>query len=520
MKRVILSLLILATIFGSLSYVGAQEPTNGDHWDSINVLLKDAEIAENIESALEKHSQAKSIYTDIFKSAAQEVDQETDDLIENAFVQIEQDLKEGNIVEAGLNRQIIDKSIYKIAYMKIERALDQSDVTSLMNWFTGMEKKFKISEKESFITNSALVKIQESADKIDEYSDTIKSELLGLFKLKTIEELEEAIAALNKGKINDARKFAYEGLYYYRTLHPSVEEKLGAETANELLHELQEAVEVTSSGLSAEEMKIEIEHIAAEVEIIIREYEGGNTSGIGAAIAGMKDRLVLVDEEYKDAVTNEQIVNQAEYDETAVFLSKAIEIFNENKDGFSNVSESDTLLIESNLIKMDQIVRSMGEYSEIKSHVAQTISALDNISKLSGETVEIGPLVYIENIEELLDQVSLNYRNGDTETALSLATSAYLDNYEFIEADIAYYDKELMEEIEIMLREELRNMIKDGESPDTVDAHIDAIKQKLEVAETIIPEFGHMTLVVLVAGITVIMIFGIKTQKLSLVPKL
>lgn len=520
LKRIILSLLVLASVFGSLPYVNSQEPTNGDQWDSLNVLLKDAEKAENIEDAIEKYNQAKSIYDSTFGSAAQEVDRESDDLITDAFVKIEKFLQEGNVIEAGLYRQIIDKTIYKIAYMKIDQALDQKDVQLLMDWFTVMEKKFKISEKPSFVTNSALIKIQESTDAVDEYSNTIKEELLSLFKLKTIEELEESIAALNEGKINDAHKFAFEGLYYYRTLHPSVEEKLGIQTANELLSEMEEVVEVTGSSLSAEQMKEEVERIFNEVELIIREYEGGDTSEIGLAISGIRDRLVLVDEEYKDAVSNGQIINQIEYDETVVFLSKATEIFNENKNAFLDLSESDTSLIESNLSKMNQIIQTFGKYSTIKSLVEETIVVVDDLISLSGGKVELGPLAYVEKIEELLDQVSTSYRNGDSDAALTLATAAYLDNYEFIEDDIAYQDKELMEKIEIMLREGLRDMIKNGEPQDVVDAHIDAIKQELEVAEAIIPEFGSLAPIVLTIAILSVIIVSMKNKKLNLLPNL
>ncbi len=40
--------------------------------------------------------------------------------------------------------------------------------------------------------------------------------------------------------------------------------------------------------------------------------------------------------------------------------------------------------------------------------------------------------------------------------------TAYLDNYEYIEASLAEKDKPLMETMEIMMREELRQMILDG----------------------------------------------------------
>lgn len=89
-------------------------------------------------------------------------------------------------------------------------------------------------------------------------------------------------------------------------------------------------------------------------------------------------------------------------------------------------------------------------------------------------------LAIINNIESILDQVSTNYRDGNQDTAFSLATKAYLDNYEYIEGPIAQKDKELMEKIELMMRVDLRSMIKNGESVEKVDSKIDSIKTELD----------------------------------------
>ncbi len=85
----------------------------------------------------------------------------------------------------------------------------------------------------------------------------------------------------------------------------------------------------------------------------------------------------------------------------------------------------------------------------------------------------------IDNIEKILDDVSTNYRNGDKDTAFSLATTAYLENYEYVEGAIAQKDGQLMEKIELMMRVDLRNMIQNNESSDAVDAKIASIKNEL-----------------------------------------
>ena len=88
-------------------------------------------------------------------------------------------------------------------------------------------------------------------------------------------------------------------------------------------------------------------------------------------------------------------------------------------------------------------------------------------------------LTIINNIEKILDQVSANYSNGNQDTAFSLATNAYLENYEYIESAIAQKDKPLMEKIELMMRIDLRSMIKNGDSIENVDMKINSIKSEL-----------------------------------------
>jgi len=85
----------------------------------------------------------------------------------------------------------------------------------------------------------------------------------------------------------------------------------------------------------------------------------------------------------------------------------------------------------------------------------------------------------IINIEDLLDQVSSEYRDGNKDTAFSLATNAYLENYEYIEGTIAAKNLQLMQKIELMMRVDLRSLIQNGESADDIDAKIDSIKTEL-----------------------------------------
>ncbi len=72
-------------------------------------------------------------------------------------------------------------------------------------------------------------------------------------------------------------------------------------------------------------------------------------------------------------------------------------------------------------------------------------------------------LSIINSIEDLLDQTSSEYSDGNQDIAFSLATTAYLENYEYIEGTIASKNLQLIRKIELMMRVDLRNLIQNGE---------------------------------------------------------
>ena len=73
-------------------------------------------------------------------------------------------------------------------------------------------------------------------------------------------------------------------------------------------------------------------------------------------------------------------------------------------------------------------------------------------------------LPYFENIKNLLSNINVALRNNsDYSLADKYATSAYLDNFEYIEAPLEKVDPKLMHNLEIMMREQLRESLKKGQ---------------------------------------------------------
>jgi plastocyanin len=96
------------------------------------------------------------------------------------------------------------------------------------------------------------------------------------------------------------------------------------------------------------------------------------------------------------------------------------------------------------------------------------------------------PTGIITKVRTLLSQTLNEYRNQNFTGAQSLATSAYLDHFEFIEAPLEKHDKGLKNDTEMMLREQLRQMIKDKAPVDNIQQLINKININLDKAERLL----------------------------------
>jgi high-affinity iron transporter len=93
---------------------------------------------------------------------------------------------------------------------------------------------------------------------------------------------------------------------------------------------------------------------------------------------------------------------------------------------------------------------------------------------------------YFTTIRMLLSNVTSEVKNGNYAQADQYAISAYLDNYEYLEAPIEKHDRDLMVAIEEEMREQLRSMIKAGESVESTEAFVSGILVKLDRAEELL----------------------------------
>ena len=93
------------------------------------------------------------------------------------------------------------------------------------------------------------------------------------------------------------------------------------------------------------------------------------------------------------------------------------------------------------------------------------------------------PLTILSNIRNLLDKSITELYAGNNVGASELVDIAYIDNYEYIEDPLKELDNDLMEETEVMIREDLASAIEDKKSLGEINTLHNNIKSNLDIAE-------------------------------------
>jgi high-affinity iron transporter len=165
----------------------------------------------------------------------------------------------------------------------------------------------------------------------------------------------------------------------------------------------------------------------------------------------------------------------------------------ENAIGLVNISESNYKKIASSLDEsrrqeinsfFDQLKNSIIQKANAES-VSRLLAAIER--DLAESLLLSEQTKYFTTIRTLLSNVVTEVKqNGDYNKADKNAMTAYLDNYEYLEAPIEKHNATLMEDIEVEMREELRNMLKEKQSPDVIESFVNDIDVKLSEAEELL----------------------------------
>ena len=219
-------------------------------------------------------------------------------------------------------------------------------------------------------------------------------------------------------------------------------------------------------------------------QIIPIEAISNSTFNLGV----VSDLLSIAGEEYGEAVENGTIKEMVEYQDGQAFITRAQDVFSQASQTLppemgTEVQETDQFFSDLNTAIQNKSNPEVVERS-IEA-IIHEISEITGISEetLSSQTAGTESKEIISEIRSLLNQTVEAYRQQNYAEAEALATTAYLDNFEFIEAPLAEKDEALMENTEIMLREQLRQLIQNKVSPEELQLHIDKINSNLDKAE-------------------------------------
>ena len=313
-----------------------------------------------------------------------------------------------------------------------------------------------------------------------------------------VSNIEQIRGHLNAATMN--KEAGNNSLAKAHTLHPIAEiyssiepliSNANSTLNNTLASDLNQLSQVVNTSsldeFGAQSQKINALLNQTTQQVIPTEAISNSTFKLGA----VSDLLSIAGEEYGEAVENGTIKEMVEYQDGQAFISRAQDVFGqassmipqemnreveETKQFFSNLNTA-----IQNKSSPEVVDRSIGA-------IIHEISEITGVSEesLGGQAAGTESGEIISEIRSLLNQTAEAYKQQDYAEAEALATTAHLDNFEFIEAPLAEKDEALMENTEIMLREQLRQLIQNKVSLEELQQHIDKININLDKAEKLI----------------------------------
>src|ERR687897_1405341 len=203
------------------------------------------------------------------------------------------------------------------------------------------------------------------------------------------------------------------------------------------------------------------------------------------------DLLSIAGVEYGEAVENGSIKEIVEYQDGQAFISRAQDVFSQTSPTLP--SELDTEVRETNgfFSDLNSAIQNKSGPEVVNRSIGAIIHEMSEIIGINeeslggqGSSTESGEI--ISEIRSLLNQTVDAYKQQNYAEAEALATMAYLDNFEFIEAPLAEQDEVLMENTEVMLREQVRQLIQNQVPAEQLQQHIDKINSNLDKAEQLL----------------------------------
>ncbi|MBM2853019.1 MAG: iron permease [Candidatus Nitrosotenuis sp.] len=190
--------------------------------------------------------------------------------------------------------------------------------------------------------------------------------------------------------------------------------------------------------------------------------------------------LATADESYQIAISKN---NNEYYSITTSLVDKAIQLF--NSDSSFDERQTEELRSFFNELK-SQIVQKQGFVSvgKLITTIQRDLTGTDAISSDQSDLYATIRQHYEQALSEIKDN---NYEKAEEHVI-----AAYLDNFEYLEADIGKVDENLLYIMELNMREKLRTMVQEEKSFDEIQSFIkDPILLDLGNTESLISKLPH-----------------------------
>ena len=256
-----------------------------------------------------------------------------------------------------------------------------------------------------------------------------------------------------------------------------------------------------------------LEGLLTDFSILIKDSTNGNTQKIEQMLKEIRntisiiDSKILADNTLGDKIfriqSSIQLLNDASnflsftnstntedkkilnYDNTKGTVERSKYQINQIPTNEFNDDEKNQIMSMFSKIKKELTENSFGDLSlsitSLKKYLTEVVNV--NNSRVLPDELQN----YFSTINGLLDNALIEIReNNDYKKAEKDVMSAYLDNYEYLEAPIEKNDPTLMSDIEINMREELRNLIKNNEKLEVIEPFVNQIKTQLDQAKIVL----------------------------------
>jgi hypothetical protein len=300
-------------------------------------------------------------------------------------------------------------------------------------------------------------------------------------------------ALINKESENNTLAEAHT-LHPIEEIYSSIEDQLANQnsTLNQTLSAALQNLPSSATNATLQEFESQIDYVNTllndSMQTVVPSAEYSNNPVFNASVVGRL--LHVAGHEYEEAVENGTVKAIVEYQDAQAFIYGAHLVFNSSASNINQSMAHEVEEVNEFFSNLNGAVNNKEDPATVETTINGIIHELAEITGLSesqliGEEVSAegqDPIAIINNIKSMLTQLIAAYRSQDYQGAESIAIEAYLENYEYVEAPIAQLDQQLMEQTEVMLREELRQMITDRVPIEQVEQHTAMINANLDRA--------------------------------------